>query len=108
MATNYVQRGENLTITGPAATGGEPVFEGAIVGVALHSALAGQPIDVATHGVWEMPKVAADEIGTGDVIYWDDSVSLATTTETGNNELGVAVAAAAVDAATVNVRIRAF
>lgn len=109
MATNFVQRGENLTIAAPAtAVNGEPVFAGAIRGIALHSAASGMPLDVATSGVWELAKVAADDIALGDVVYWDSSLTLATTDPTGNDELGVAVAAAGTSAALVTVRVSNF
>lgn len=110
MATNYVQRGENLTITGPAATNGQPIFAGDIIGIALHSASAGQPVDLATTGVWELPKVAADDVALGAAIYWDAAASLATIDDASgaNAQVGVAVAAAIVNAANVKLRLKAF
>ena len=109
MATNFIQRGENLTIPAPAiVTNGEPVFAGSIRGIALHSAPMGMPVDVATGGVWELAKVAADDVSLGDAIYWDASASLATTTATDNVELGVAVAAAGTGMGTVSVRLASF
>lgn len=109
MATNFIQRGDNLTIPAPATvTSGAPVIAGEIVGVALGDATSGATVDVATCGVFELSKVAADDMALGDVIYWDDSAELATITATDNTKLGVAVAAAGTDTGAVNVRLSGF
>ena len=52
MATNYVQAGSQLTLTAPElVSSGAVVIAGSIAGVALGSASAGQPVDVAVTGV---------------------------------------------------------
>ena len=58
--------------------------------------------------MFELPKVAADDFSVGEPIYWDSTPGIATVTSSGNTALGVAVAAAAVDAATVTVRLSGF
>lgn len=109
MATNFIQRGDNLTIPAPATvTSGAPVIAGEIVGIALGDAASGAAVDVATSGVFEIAKVAADDMALGDVIYWDDSAELATITATDNTKLGVAVAAAGTGTGAVNVRLSGF
>jgi len=109
MATNFIQRGDNLTIPAPATvTSGAPVIAGEIVGIALGDAASGASVDVATSGVFEISKVAADDMALGDVIYWDDSAELATIAATDNTKLGVAVAAAGTGAGAVNVRLSGF
>lgn len=88
---NYVQKGDTLTIPAPAAVvSGFPVISGAIVGIASGGAASGAPVDVATVGVFELPKVAANAFAVGAVVYWDAGVDLATSTATGNTKLGVA------------------
>ena len=109
MATNFIQRGDNLTIPAPATvTSGAPVIAGEIVGIALGDAASGAAVDVATLGVFEIAKVAADDMSLGDVIYWNDSAELATITATDNTKLGVAVAAAGAGTGAVNVRLSGF
>ncbi|BBU54061.1 hypothetical protein KU6B_03260 [Mameliella alba] len=109
MASNYIQYGDNLTIPAPATvTSGTPVIAGEIVGIALGGATSGDPVDVATCGVFELSKVAADAIDLGDVIYWDASAGLATITATDNTKLGVAVAAAGTGTGAVRVRLSGF
>lgn len=109
MATNFVQPGNNLSIPAPVGvTSGNPVIAGAVVGIALNTALAGETVDVATVGVWRMPKVAADAVALGAVVYWNPTTKLATITATGATKLGVAVTAAAAGDAQVNVRLSGF
>ncbi|MDP3961301.1 MAG: DUF2190 family protein [Pseudorhodobacter sp.] len=105
MAKNYVQPGDTLTIPAPAtvASGGV-VIAGDIKGIAQGDAASGALVDVATSGVWELPKVAANAFTLGAKVYWDAVAALATTTATGNTLLGVAVAAAGASTATVQVR----
>ena len=61
-----------------------------------------------TRGVFTLPKVGADAFTLGAPVYWDATPGIATMTSSGNTAIGVAVAAAAVDAATVNVRLSGF
>lgn len=106
---NYIQKGETLTIPAPVAVlSGEPVIAGAIVGIASGDALSGAAVDVATSGVFELPKVAANTFTLGAPVYWDADDKLATSTATDNTKLGVAVAAAAASTATVQVRLSGF
>lgn len=106
---NYIQKGDTLTIPAPVAVlSGEPVIAGAIVGIASGDALSGAAVDVATSGVFELPKVAANAFILGAPVYWDADDKLATSTATGNTKLGVAVAAAAASTATVQVRLSGF
>lgn len=109
MATNFVQAGNNLSIPAPAnVSSGMPVFAGQIKGIAAGSALAGQSVDVLCHGVFALPKVAADDMALGTAIYWNATSGLATITAGGNTKLGVAVEAAGISAGTVRVRLSGF
>lgn len=106
MARNYVQPGDVLTIPAPAAVlSGGVVIAGDIKGIAQGDAAAGAPVDVATRGVWELPKVAANTFALGGKVYWDGTAGLATSTASGNTLLGAAVEAAPADTATVKVRL---
>ena len=113
MATNYIQRGDHITIAAPATvTSGSPVFAGEIAGIALGNAASGQPVDLATAGVFDLPKVAAEAVDLGDAIFWDVADALATLddddTGAGNPKLGVAVAAAGTGTGIVRVRLSGF
>ena len=73
------------------------------MGIALNTALAGETVDVATVGVWRLPKVAATAFAVGDVVYWNGTLAAS-----GGTKLGVAVTAAAAGDAQVNVRLSGF
>ncbi|WP_333683076.1 DUF2190 family protein [Pontibaca methylaminivorans] len=109
MATNFVQPGDTITIpAGDAVLSGGVVIAGEIIGIAQGHAIEGEPVDVATTGIWELPKVAADAFAIGDGVFFDLTAGLATSTEGDNPKLGVAVAAASASSATVNVRLSGF
>ena len=109
MAKNFVQPGDTITIPAPAAVlSGAPVIAGDIRGIAQGDAAAGAPVDVATSGVWELPKVAAGAFALGGKVYWIGADGLATSTASGNTLLGVAVEAAAAGTATVKLRLSGF
>ncbi|MFN3210864.1 MAG: DUF2190 family protein [Roseovarius sp.] len=106
MATNFVQRGEQLTLTaGATIASGDVVEIGSILGVAMGDAVSGGKVDVAVSGVWSLPKVSADDVSEGDPIYWDSGAGLVTVTSTDNTRLGTAVEAAGNGVGTVAVRL---
>ncbi|MFV0299896.1 MAG: capsid cement protein [Paracoccus sp. (in: a-proteobacteria)] len=98
-----------ITISAPAAVAsGGVVIAGSIAGIAQGDAAIGAAVDVATSGVWELPKVAATAFTLGAAVYWDGTAGLATSTASGNTRLGVAVEAAAASTGTVKVRLSGF
>jgi len=103
---NYVQEGKTIAVIAPAAvTSGQYVVVGAIRGVAAYDAAQGEPVEVATEGVFTLPKVAADNIGAGDLLYWTGT-ACTKTAGTGSKPLvGVAIKPAGNGAATVNVKL---
>lgn len=108
MATNYIQAGSHLTLTAPAmVSSGGVVVAGAIAGVALGGASAGQPVDVAVAGVFDLAKVGAEAMALGAPVFYDASTGLVTLDDdTGANpRLGTVVKAAGAGVATVAVRL---
>ena len=103
---NYVQRGENITVSAP-----EPIVSGALakignlVGVASTDAETGETVSLITVGVFALPKVGADDFALGDPVYMRLSDKLVTGTASGNTKIGVAVEAAPTDSAKVIVRL---
>lgn len=103
---NFIQSGVNLTLPAPAAVlSGEVVIVGGIVGVAAGDASIGADVDLTTEGVFDLPKVAANEFAVGAVVYWNSTTKLATTTASGNTKIGHAVAAAGNPSASVPVKL---
>jgi predicted RecA/RadA family phage recombinase len=103
---NYVQEGKTVTVTAPAAvTSGQFITVGAIRGVAAFDAASGEPVELATEGVFTLPKLAADNIAAGDLLYWAGT-ACTKTAGTGSKPLvGVATKPAAVNATTVQVKL---
>lgn len=103
---NFVQPGENITVTADAAaTSGAGVLVDNLFGIASGDADIGEPLVLVTQGVFEMPKVAADDMSAGAAVYWDDGNGVVTVTATDNTKVGVAVSAAGNGAGTVRVRL---
>ncbi|MCF2870307.1 DUF2190 family protein [Octadecabacter sp. G9-8] len=103
---NYIQPGENITLAAPdAVTSGDGVLVGSLFGVAHGNAASGADVVLATVGVFELPKVSADDIAVGAKVYWKDSTSDVTSTATGNTLIGQAVSAAGNPSNAVRVRL---
>jgi predicted RecA/RadA family phage recombinase len=76
MAINYEQAGDRITWTngtGSAVVSGQVVKMGNILGVALQDIATSASGEVATRGVFEVPKVTAAVIAQGDSLTWDVS-----------------------------------
>lgn len=103
---NYVQPGDNLTLTAPYdLSSGDGALVGAIFGVAAGDALTGKEFDSVTRGVFALDKVTANAFAEGAAAFWDNAAKLVTSTAAGNTRIGVATAAAASGAGTANVRL---
>lgn len=103
---NFVQHGNTITVTAAAAaSSGAVVKIGSIIGVAAGDAAEGDPLDLATVGVFELPKVAALAIAVGDPVYYDSATGLVNKTASGNTKIGVAVTVAADPSGSVAVRL---
>lgn len=107
MAKTFLQPGEYLTVTAPAGgvSSGDPVLIGSLFGIALTDAAAGASVELATTGVWSVPKVSAQAWSAGAAIYFDDSAGKATTVSTDNTFIGIATAAAANPTSTGTVKL---
>lgn len=107
--TNFIQEGKTLTV--PAPTGGvvsgQLVVVGKIVGVAAIDAAQGEPVQVVTEGVFELPKVTTDAVTAGEALYWDSATSNLTDTPGINSKplVGYATGAAGNGALTVRCRV---
>ena len=83
------------------------VIIGTLFGVAITDAAAGEPVELCYQGVVEIAKTSALAIGVGDRLFWDDTNKVVNKTTTAQQQVGVAVAAAANPSATVKMLIRA-
>ena len=105
---NYIQPGDNLTVTAPSGgvESGDLVKIGVLVGVAVHDAAQSTPVEIATRGVFELPKTQAQAWTEGAALYMIPSTGLVTTATTAGNVLiGVAARAAVNPSDTGFVRL---
>lgn len=105
---NFVQAGDAITITAPYAvsSGGGVQVGSYMFGVAIADIASGADGAIATEGIFTLAKVSAQAWATGDVIYWDNSAKLCTTTASTNLPIGIATAAAANPSSTGTVWLR--
>lgn len=104
---NFIQAGEMITATAPTGgiLSGAGLLAGSLFGVAATSQAEGNPVEIATTGVFDLPKVSANTFAFGAKVYWDATAKNCTSTASGNTLIGAAVAAAGSGATTVRVRL---
>jgi len=89
---NFVQPGEIVTAIAPSGgtVSGTPYLIGSLFGVAATSQAAGAEVEMATEGVFELPKVTGQAWAAAfAAIYWDNTAKNCTTTSAGNTKIGV-------------------
>ena len=106
---NFIQPGKNLTVTAPAAlTSGDPVMIGGVLfGVAAKTVASGAAVEIATEGVYSLPKDTALAISIGDRLFWDSGNSWLDKTAAAQVCVGIAVSAQASADTTVRVKLGA-
>lgn len=70
---NYVQTGNMITIVAPS--GGvfsdQGILYGNLFGIVSKNAAAGEEVEIATHGVFDLPKAANATFTEGQRVSWD-------------------------------------
>jgi predicted RecA/RadA family phage recombinase len=103
---NFIQEGLTITVTAPAnVVSGQYVTVGAIRGVAAYDAASGEAVELATEGVFTLPKVTAEDVAAGDLLYWNGTACTKTAGTGSKPVVGVAVKAAGNGATTVAVKL---
>ncbi|MFN3348898.1 DUF2190 family protein [Pseudorhodoplanes sp.] len=104
---NFIQRGEMITVTAPTggATSGQGVLVGNLFGVAATTVAEGADVEIATVGVYELPKLVSAVIAAGARVAWDDTAKQVVLPGTGMVPIGIATVAAGNGVATVRVRL---
>jgi predicted RecA/RadA family phage recombinase len=97
MASNYKQPGKVITCIAPSGgvVSGLPYMLGAVLVVALASAVEAAEFEGQLGGVWALPKTSAQAWAFGDKIYWNASTSKLDNVPTVGPLVGVATAIAA-------------
>ena len=104
---NYIQKGDTLDLTPGAdvASGVGYLFGGFLFGVAAEDVTSGEAGPFVTEGVVEIAKTSALAISVGDKVYWDPTGKEVDKTSTSQQNVGVAVEAAANPSATVKIKL---
>jgi predicted RecA/RadA family phage recombinase len=105
---NYVQKGDTLTLDPGAtvASGVGHLFGAALFGVAAVDAVSGTASAFQCDGVVTIAKTSALAISVGDRLFWDATNNVVNKTSTAQQQVGVAVEAAANPSATVKMKIQ--
>lgn len=108
MATNIIDSGKEIpyTCTGNVASGAL-VKAGNMFGIAKSAGVNGDVIALATgvRGTLRKLDGASSSFAVGDNVYWDNTNSNCTVSATSNTRIGVATAAAANAATSVEVKL---
>lgn len=104
---NFTQKGEVLTLTPAAAvaSGVGYLFGAALFGVATNDVASGAAGEFITEGVVDIAKTSALAISVGDRLYWDATNKVVNKTATAQQQVGIAVEAAANPSSTVKMKL---
>jgi predicted RecA/RadA family phage recombinase len=105
MATNFLHPGTYIDCVAPTGgvVSGNGYLFGAMFGIAMTSANAGDRFTLGVEGVWQLPKAAAQAWTIGQIVNWDNAAKNVTTGA--GTKIGVAAAAAASADAFGEVRL---
>lgn len=104
---NYIQSGHIVRVTTPAGgiASGDALIVGSIFGIAAYSAAESDPVELATMGIYQLPKASAAVLAVGTRVAWDNTAKEVNTPAAGRFPIGVAVEAAGSGVTTVAVRL---
>lgn len=104
---NYIQNGHVITAAAPTGgiASGEGLIVGSIFGVAAYSAADGEPVELATTGVYKLPKATAAVLTVGARVAWDNTAKNINVPGAGRFPVGVATEAAGNGISSVAVRL---
>jgi len=103
----FIQNGDVIAVTAPAGgvASGDGVIVGALFGIAAFTAAEGEPAEIATRGVYVLPKEPTAVIAAGAQVAWDASAKQINLPGTGLYPVGIATEAASNGITTIRVRL---
>lgn len=103
----YIQNGHVITVPTPSGgiASGDGMIVGSIFGIAAYSAAEGDPLELATTGVYKLPKATAAVLTVGARLAWDNTAKQVNTPGAGRFPVGVATEAAGNGSTSVAVRL---
>jgi predicted RecA/RadA family phage recombinase len=104
---NHIQNGDVITVPAPVGgiASGEGLIIGNIFGIAAYTAVVGDPLELATTGVYQLPKATAAVLTVGARVAWDNTAKNINLPGTGRFPVGVATEAAGNGITSVAVRL---
>src|SRR5579885_349430 len=93
---NFIQRGDMITVTAPmgGVTSGQGVLVGNLFGVAATTVAEGESVEIATVGVYELPKLVSAVIAAGDKVAVDDTAKQVMVLGSGRYRICIAIESA--------------
>lgn len=103
----FIQNGDVITVTAPTGglTSGDGVIVGALFGIATFTAAEGEAAEIATRGIYELPKEPTAVIAAGAQVAWDATANQINLPGTGLYPVGIATEPAGDGVVTVQVRL---
>jgi predicted RecA/RadA family phage recombinase len=104
---NYLQNGHIIRVTAPSGgiASGEGLIAGNVFGIAAYSSDEGDPVELGTTGVYQLPKASAAVLTVGARVAWDNTAKNINVPATGRFPVGVATEAAGNGVTSVAVRL---
>lgn len=104
---NHIQKGDVITVPAPAGgmASGEGAIIGNIFGIAAYAAAVGEPVALATIGVYQLPKATDAVLTVGARVAWDNTAKNINLPGTGRFPVGIATEAAGNGITNVTVRL---
>ena len=104
---NHVQKGDVITVPTPAGgiASGEGLIIGNIFGIAAYAAAVGDPLELATTGVYQLPKATAAVLTVGARVAWDNTAKKINVPGTRRFPVGISTEAAGNGITSVAVRL---
>ena len=104
---NHIQKGDVITVPAPAGgiVSGEGAIIGNIFGIAAYAAAVGDPLELATVGIYQLPKATAAVLTVGARVAWDNTAKNINVPGTGRFPVGIATETAENGITSVAVRL---
>lgn len=104
---NHIQKGDIITVPAPAGgiVSGEGAIIGNIFGIAAYAAAVGDPVELSTVGIYQLPKATAAVLTVGARVAWDNTAKNINVPGTGRFPVGIATEAAGIGITSVAVRL---
>lgn len=103
----FIQNGDVLTVPAPTGgvTSGDGVLIGSLFGVAAFTTAEGESAELATTGVYELPKDSTAANALGDRASWGDAAKQIKLPAVGLYPVGIATETARAGISTIKVRL---